>query len=356
MPYALQRDTRPMPFAVPDLHAWELDALPKPEADAILASVERGLQRTFGPGARLQHTPSGTGIGLMRLALPENHQYPPITPVEQERIRQWTFLQRWQDFQPGTGYELDRRLAWLAAAGTVPVSLDSKVQHDNEPTFAGYREGRYRVEVTVPQGWEHIGLAPGPHDGQRDRRYPNMPGESWETWLTNVEVALLVKHQWPFVIRERVLFAPEGPGTRPLSTWAKKLAGLIEATEAHPSYHTTTGHAVRNALRAVALQGIGGLYRGDGKDTMWIDPDSGEMVYEEARTPNARTASIYHPEWFSAIVARCRVSVTTAALAFPYQDILAIHTDAVITHTPHTLQDTGKVGAYRMKEMVTINA
>ncbi len=368
----LRRDTAPMPGQSPTYGEIEGRKWFGPYAASAgptaWAQLQKWCARTF-PGCHLLRTPVQTALALAEHSLPwapggAPYEYQVIDKHVQALIAEHCShgQHRYEDCGP-SGKAIaqivcyDARVSHAAHLRHLPVILrPDDLVHDEKPEYIPFRRGFYRVEITVPRGWKHIGLVPASVPG-----YPSKPGFQFESWLSWQEVRLLTEHNWPYIIRERILFASDGPGTDPLREFHERLTASLERLEALP--RTDVTQALRAALRAIALHLIGNLARGSSENPQIYESlddlpddlspiatvtheDQGYVVREK-RPLDLYHARWYRPEWACSIWADTRVAVTRHALKVPRQELIVIDGDALYLTADPAWPDTGKIGCYR---------
>lgn len=399
-----RRDTR----SDPEMAAWfDVDAEDYDEAAAarVLSYVEKEIVRKHG--ASMRRTPAGAGMSLLEHMLPDRHCWYTL-PDEEQRVIRMNLTQACVQHiaQPGEidmVLSYDARAAYMSCCRHVPVFFNHIAvpgylggaghfyQHDNRNTYAGFVLGFYRVHVTVPTNWQHVGLVPKKRPGFLYADYPRSPGEEWETWIDGAEIALLKTYEWPFAIRERILFPHEiakyqekaSANTRcvrlgndrrydPLCNWITELNGHIERIGDTPA--TKERRYLRQAVRAMALHTIGSLYSRGAPVSVNVRPgepvpdqvptwaemgmaDTGDTIYtwREGHTGIAKRWD--HPEMTAHIWGKWRARMLKKALKVPISQLLHLATDAIYTSAPLPSQeasdpfyDDGKVGSFRIKD------
>ena len=349
-----------MPRHDPDLAAWfsaeRVHDRGVLDCKAAAALIEQWQKHHF-PKAAMQRTPTLFGRCLLTHgALPEKVHYEQVPEKTAKWIEGTVALpHRFELLKKkyaGPLYEHDARVAFLAHCRHVPVYFKDQMVFDDIPEFVPRRQGWYRATVTVPTPWAHIGLVPAEKitiGQQATYRYPRIPGETFTYWFHESEIELLLEHRWPFKILNRLLFAPEQKGVRgldPLRLWQEKLSTAIMEAE------DREWKLFRDGIRAAALRTIG-TFKSNGRGQPETIFNGDEWVDVPAHKPNQWSMRFYHPEWWAAIVARTRVSATRFALSVPFDKIVSIRGDAVVTTEPiaQGLQDDGKVGSYRLKSV-----
>lgn len=325
-------------------------------------------------GLPMLATPSSWGRDLWLRSIPHGVEYPTLPDELQQLVRSTSGQGRWQSPDragtelavqgptvPGLfGYDLRFGYgAMLTGLGVGPWT------HDGRPDFDPWQRGRYRVRFTVPTAWVHVGLLPVTDATAERWSYPNVPGSTWETWADGAELRIAQAHGWRFDVLERIV----GTEGRPLDLFARRLldvrARLLQAV-ADGGADRATATLAAAAARTVLLHTIGGLQGAPHRvtrslpehhtgelpaDAQGLHLDGGSWVWHEVR-PSA-WAETSHPEWSSAVWARCRARMLdhrgTGALHVPYRDVLAVHSDALYLTGPAPWSDDGQVGTLRLE-------
>jgi hypothetical protein len=352
----LRQDKRPWPRQAPDVSGWfdkYKEKYTQAEAEAVLAQVERWAQKHFGTHITMQLKPIGFGRQLLLNVLPDHVHYAQVPDAVGKSIHGMASVpHRIEAFQGATkAYEHDARLAFLSFARRVPVYLADDFIYDTGSDYVPGREAWYRVDVTVPTGWDRIGLVPSRQidsGEQSTYEYPNAPGTEFNYLLHASEVRLLREYQWPHAIRRRAIFADKDRHEAdPLRKWQEILARAIEGADAD----RRRWGLLRIALANIARHTIGGfLMNGKGNHGKIFDLESHLFVDDKAAPIFGTQLRYYMPHWNAAITARARVATTKLALSVPRAQLVKIVGDAVFTTVPIPgLCDNGKVGCYRLK-------
>ncbi|MGW2541635.1 hypothetical protein ACWC5I_12355, partial [Kitasatospora sp. NPDC001574] len=166
--------------------------------------------------------------------------------------------------------EYDRTFAyakhlWKSPVGT-PVRITARAfaaMTQAEQTKALMRCSHWNIRVTVPQGWEHVGLLPAPVTGERAWVYPSEPGATFTTWAGGAEVHLaLSNHLMPW--RVEILGGLVWEDGDPLDSWGKHLkaawADLTNLSRIHgDERQRQAAYLASRAVRSVLLFGLGGF-------------------------------------------------------------------------------------------------
>ncbi|GAA1236728.1 Mucin-19 [Kitasatospora nipponensis] len=232
----------------------------------------------------------------------------------------------------------------------------------------------WHVRVTVPAGWEHVGLLPAPVPGERAWEYPATGGATFTTWAGGAEVHLaLTNHLMPW--RIEVLDGLVWEDGKPLDDWAKRLkaawADLTNLSTLHgDERQRTAAYLASRAVRSILLFGIGGFAqrpRTVGGSTPVGEPlpagveilgqDDRLVTWQRStgfsRDPNA------HPEWAARVWSGARTAllsmrmreddVMVGALHLPPASIVAFRTDAIYTTADVTWPYHGQPGEFLKK-------
>lgn len=361
------------------------------DADAeTCAAAWRGLGlaldrvRAFA-GAGLADTPATTGRALWLRTIPEGKAYPVLSDEYRELIQSTSGQGRIElrppavDQVPGFSY-LDGRFMYAALTYGMPVGEPTRWTGEQVDALdaAAFQKvirgrGRWRITVTVPEGWEHVGLFMAP-DGSGGWRYPSTPGETFTTWADGSEVwvGLTQVPSWEPVIHEGITWA-EG---KPLDTWRAHLVDVWRtASDAAAGGNVAAGLAAR-AVRSIVLYALGAFaartHNTTGScsaETPELVPDNvvpgsvtrvgDSLVWEVPGALNAWSAATAHPEWSATVWARARTRLLTGkgaegqqigALHLPADRVIAFATDALyLAGEPPAWSDDGEPGRFRVK-------
>lgn len=349
--------------------------------DEVREAMERcgeAIRRQF-PGSVMLATPATTGRELLVRSLPEGAVWPVLPPELQTLVRSTATQGRIEPLlapgRHGGLYAYDGRLMYAALTRRLP---GGRWRHGSGPLPGGrcqpkgcgscrhhggtsgeacpYRAGRYRVTFRVPPGWAHVGILPalGP-DGWS---WPSEPGTVHEGWVDGAELHLAHEHGWSVAVHEWIVWDGYDE-TGPLDSWTRLLV------TAHDKLHGNDLAAA--AVRAIILHGIGAFHgRGHlvSHHTAWVDahevpatavairPEDDGLSWHEDR--GTAWPELAHPEWSSAVWARCRARMTREALKLPREQVAAIDTDCLHLTAPATFQDNGKPGAFRLKRRMPL--
>lgn len=357
------------------------------ETDADVATCEqawRGLGQVLDQvpafaGAGLADTPATTGRALWLRTIPEGKGYPVLSDELRELIGATSGQGRIELRPAPAGVEpadftyLDGRFMYAALTWGMPVG---------EPTHwtgeaingAGARDftsairgrGRWRITVTVPDGWAHVGMF-GCQNTAGAWSYPDQPGATFTTWADGSEVWAGMENGWEPVIHEGFTFT-EG---KPLDTWRDALVGVWEQANANGS---PAARLAARAVRSILLFTLGAFATKAHPVTRSAPIDGPEpevpagvevrrvgdaLVWQEPGRLSAWTEQTAHPEWSATVWARARTRLLTGrgvgqervgALHLPPERIVAFATDALyLAGGDPGWNDDGKPGRFRVK-------
>ena len=369
--------------------------------------LRAGLQATFtiatkdDRGVPIKATPGATGIELVWRTLPAGKkneppkEYPLLSEADQSVLRSYAGQGRQEDYSltthptggvnipdtiPGL-YIADMRWAFNKALDLeMPIGELSK---DTEPYFlyrddierTGFLPCWYRVRVTVPNDWNRHGLF-GFRDETRNGQwaYPSEPGTTFETWAWDRTLALGEKHGWTIgenaavQILERWKFDATRRNEKPLVTFGKHIRTLRQEWLPEQSASRTVKALVSAMARNICIAAIGSMlgkryesYRTESDlskvaelpDTAVLTEDGKRYEWFEA---SSAAGSLSHPEWVSYIYAATRDRLfdhpTQKGIGIAHVDksvLLTVHTDSLWTTEPIGVEDTGKVGDFRVQ-------
>lgn len=336
------------------------------QADA--AYTELALAISGFAGGTLLATPATTGRDLFVRSL-GTREYPVADAQSQALIRATSGQGRIELIHhkgdlPGLA-EYDGRLmygalCWGLGSGVGSRAVDAGWGLTTAFRAEPYLRARYLVEFEIPDGWNHVGLlGVGNTDG--GWLYPRRPGARCRTWCDGSELMLLMRYGWPFRVAERLTLEsqPQGPG--PLGEWARKL------TVARERLLQVGERLAANGVRAILLHSIGAFHGAPHKvtrmapidqprlvpiDAVGLRVEGDSLVWGESRAP--AWAALCHPEWSSAIWARCRARmlhgpISTGAMNVPFGDVVAFRTDALYITRQQVWGDDGKAGRLTLR-------
>ncbi|MER7720748.1 hypothetical protein ABTX99_28030 [Streptomyces flaveolus] len=348
--------------------------------------------------AVLMGSPSQTGRDLWTRTIPQRGQHADGFPVLSEELRGLLHATAGQGRnelitpprvpeQLPALVEYDRTFAYAKHTWKSPVGAPRRI---TAATFASWSEkeqiralygcGHWHVRVTVPDGWDHVGVLPAPAPGDRAWHYPATPGSTFTTWAGGPELhtALANPHQpWKIEILDGILWE-DG---KPLDDWAKKLKDAWTNLTAQAQIHgdpqqARAAHLASRAVRAILLYGIGSfaqrprMVTGTTPSTLERDvpPDAEIIGFDDqqitwqrptgfSRDPNA------HPEWAAAIWSGARAALLSqrhrddntyvGALHTPPGSVIAFRTDALYLTQPQNWPYHHQPGDYLLRGHLT---
>ncbi|WP_435613692.1 hypothetical protein [Streptomyces sp. bgisy159] len=344
--------------------------------------------------AVLMGSPSQTGRDLWTRTIPTRGQHAEGFPVLSEELRGLLHATAGQGRnelitpprvpeQLSELVEYDRTFAYAKHTWKSPVGTPRRVTaaafaawSQKEQMRALYGCGHWQVRVTVPDGWDHVGLLPAPAPGDRAWHYPAAPGTTFTTWAGGPELHTALTNPiqpWKIEILDGILWE-DG---KPLDDWAKKLKETWTnlSAQAHfqgDAQQARAAHLASRAVRSILLYGIGSFAqrprmvtgttprsaeRDVPADAEIIGFDDELITWQKptgfARDPNA------HPEWAAAIWSGARAALLTqrhrdddtyvGALHTPPGTVVAFRTDALYLTQPRNWPYHHQPGDYLLR-------
>ncbi|GAA0699072.1 Mucin-19 [Kitasatospora atroaurantiaca] len=232
----------------------------------------------------------------------------------------------------------------------------------------------WHVRVTVPQGWEHVGLLPAPAPGERNWVYPATGGTQFTTWAGGAEVYTALSNPiapWRIEVLDGLVWE-DG---KPIDDWAKQLksawADLTNLSTVHgDERQRTAAYLASRAVRSILLFGIGGFAqrpRTVGGSTPVGEPlpagveilGQDDRVVTWQRSTGFSRDPYAHPEWAAGVWSGARAAllsmkmrednVSVGALHVPAGSVVAFRTDAVYVTADASWPYHGQPGEYLMK-------
>jgi hypothetical protein len=329
------------------------------------------LQKSFGYHAHIFPTGNLTGRSLWTLTRPNwREDFPPLPEPLQSFYRETSGQGRTEvttlpelETIPG-GFVYDMRFAYGASCEGLPAGPPEREAWPTLRPWSDddrYRRGRYHIRFRIPDDWNHIGL----FMVKRPKRdtgwiYPADPGGEYETWATNAEVALALRHGWRVEVDERITFPHTNTVPRPLDVWVKRLRKLW--------YEQADDVPVQDAVRDIVIQTIGGFHAHRRRMDDWV-PDSeprpadardihwnrakGRIEFTHWAPLPAKDLPYSHVEWSIDIWARIRCKLLDfkerGALSVPRQHVLGMRTDALYLAVDPRWEDDGAIGSFRLR-------
>ncbi|MDH6710110.1 hypothetical protein P3T27_006859 [Kitasatospora sp. MAA19] len=231
--------------------------------------------------AVLMGSPSQTGRDLWSRTIPTTGKWVGGYPVLSEELRGLLHVTGGQGRtelilpprvpeQIPALVEYDRTFAYAKHLWKSPVGMPRRItaaafaaMTEQEQTKALMSCSHWNIRVTVPQGWDHVGLLPAPVTGDRAWIYPSEPGATFTTWSGGAEVHLALSNHlmpWRIEILGGLLFE-DG---KPLDEWGKRLkaawADLTNLSKLHgDERQRQAAYLASRAVRSVLLFGLGGF-------------------------------------------------------------------------------------------------
>ncbi|MFE4515213.1 hypothetical protein ACFRMQ_13620 [Kitasatospora sp. NPDC056783] len=231
--------------------------------------------------AVLMGSPSQTGRDLWSRTIPTTGKWAGGYPVLSEELRgllhatagqgrtELILPPRVPEQLPAL-VEYDRTFAYAKHLWKSPVGTPRRVTAAAFAAMTGQEQvkalmscSHWNIKVTVPQGWNHVGLLPAPVTGDRAWTYPAEPGATFTTWAGGAEVHLaLTNHLTPW--RIEILGGLLFEDGKPLDEWGKRLkaawADLTNLSNLHADERQrTAAYLASRAVRSVLLFGLGGF-------------------------------------------------------------------------------------------------
>ncbi|WP_035791403.1 hypothetical protein [Kitasatospora mediocidica] len=277
------------PAAAPDSGATEIRSMGEwfdPDGADVITCRDafrllwQALRRHW-EDAVLMGSPSQTGRDLWSRTIPTTGKWAGGYPVLSEELRgllhatggqgrtELILPPRVPEQLPAL-VEYDRTFAYAKHLWKSPVGTPRRItaaafaaMTEQEQTKALMSCSHWNVRVTVPAGWNHVGLLPAPVTGDRAWVYPSEPGATFTTWAGGAEVHLALANHlmpWKIEIISGLLFE-DG---KPLDEWGKRLksawADLTNLSKLHgDERHRQAAYLASRAVRSVLLFGLGGF-------------------------------------------------------------------------------------------------
>ncbi|MEU8708678.1 Mucin-19 [Streptomyces sp. NPDC048565] len=353
----------------------------------------------------LMGSPSQTGRDLWSRTIPakEGAQWADGYPVMSQEIRGLLHATAGQgrtelispprvpERVPGW-YEVDRTFAyakhtWMSGVG-VPQRLSAArfaALSEKEQSNALFSPSHWQIRVTVPEGWDHVGLLPVPGGGDSPWHYPDQAGRTFTTWAGGAEVNLALRNPiqpWRIEILDGLVWQKGDP----LKDWADKLKDAWRRLRAQSELHgderqRTAAALASRAVRSILLYGIGtfaqrpqittgSIQLSTGGDVPEIPDGSRLTGMTDTHVTWERNAGFSrnqyaHPEWSAGVWSAARAALLSGpsgakdpatgkpakagALHLPAGSILAFRTDAIYSSVRPEWPYTGEPGDYLLK-------
>lgn len=357
------------------------------------------------PNAVMALTPASTGANAWALSLPKNIDLAPLSKGMADELHYTSGQHRMEHLTTGpsrcecgaclplfdadanptidTFSYVDGRFMYAGVCrelGTVPARRLRASDAADLLEYDPYARARYKVRITVPEAWAHVGLFGVKHEDVAEGwHYPNRPGTTWETWADGAEVKIGRDNGWIVEPLEAVEFTK----ARPLDTFAERMTRARERVNARTDdLDPAVRRAAAAALRSMVIQTIGNFAsRLKGRTvTVWsarevpaeyahtLQRFGDAYTYElPGREHDDRTLAFYRPELAAQVWARARARVLSAPTSTPGapggvltmdpSTLLGINGDAIYSTQVPTWAlpvtagggDDGKVGRLRLK-------
>ncbi|WP_316779563.1 Mucin-19 [Streptomyces sasae] len=297
-------------------------------------------------------------------------------------------------------FELDRTFAYARHCWSSGVGVPERMTaasfaalSEKEQSNALFSPSHWQVRVTIPEGWEHVGLLPAAAPGERSWYYPYEPGRTFTTWAGGPEISLALRNPvapWRIEVLDGLVWEKGDP----LKGWATKLREAWNYLQgwsgAHADERMRLAYRLASrAVRSILLYGIGTFAQrpkittgsvelgGDGStpeipDGAQITGITDTHVTWQRHAGFARD-QYAHPEWSAGVWSAARAAllsthqsvvtgrdektgkvkvgkgVAAGALHLPPGSVLAFRTDAIYTTVRPDWPYSGQPGDYLLK-------
>ncbi|MEU0390022.1 Mucin-19 [Streptomyces chartreusis] len=360
----------------------------------------------------LMGSPSQTGRDLWTRTIPERGRWAEGYPVLSQELRGLLHATAGQGRtelitpprvpeRVPAWYELDRTFAYARHCSVSPTGVPRRMTKaafaslsDKEKADLLYAPSHWQVRVTIPEGWDHVGLLPAPAPGERSWHYPYEPGRTFTTWVGGAEINVALRNPitpWKVEFLDGLVWEKN---QRPLQEWSTKLKSvwnhLLRWSTSHgdESMRWAFRLAAR-AVRSILLYGIGTFAQRPKITTGSVElnadgstpeiPDGARLTgITDTHVTWQRDAGFArdpyaHPEWAAAVWSAARAAllsthqsviigqdektgdvkvgkgVPAGALHLPAGSILAFRTDAIYTTERPDWPYSGQPGDYLLK-------
>lgn len=336
------------------------------------------LQTAFtdakGRPAALYPTPAQTGLGLLDMSLPRAPFQLETLPEDLRTILYANNSQGRIELltEPGganAGKEtldqvacLDGRFMYWSCLRKVP---SGQYVFDTGGYAGSEVPGFYEVTATPPVDWAHLGLLPHLDDAALSDVKTVYPRSGrFTTWATGAEVDLARTHGWGVEIHHRLIWPKPGD---PLRTFHDKILDLRSIAETLADAGDERAPLIADALRAIGLHAIGAMNHHQNwtngfaaraedvpRDAYDVrkPPTGGGFSYRQPAPESPWHLRHAHPEICGVIWGRARRKLALMSLAMPLEWQFALRTDGIWLDRDPMLSDTGKPGAWRLKEFM----
>src|SRR6266511_751169 len=252
----------------------------------------------------------------------------------------------------------------------LPVGEARRVGH-----FEPYQPGLYRVAVTIPSTWKHIGLLPmqTERNGKKAWWYPNTPGATIPVTVMEPELTLAIQQGWEIVDFYDGWAWDKG---RPLQNWARKLIEMREAiarrrdgVRAKNERQAQAFDYAYDAIREILNHTIGSLHADTFQREGVVSAATYREMIEKHGYSRVRTLetmrggkrriiypakhqdklSIFLPHISGTVWSLERAMIAKHALMCDYDHLVEIRGDAIYSTSLLDLPDNGHYGQLRRK-------
>lgn len=390
---------------------FDTEGAPPEVVRQAFVELWKGLRQKW-PDVVLMGSPSQTGRDLWSRTIPKNGRWADGYPVLSQEIRgllhatagqgrtELMTPPRMPERVPAW-YELDRTFAYARHCSISPTGVPRRMTKssfaalsDAERQDLLYMPSHWQVRVTIPEGWEHVGLLPAPAPGERSWHYPYEPGRTFVTWAGGAEINVALRNPvmpWKVEFLDGLVWEKN---QRPLQEWATKLKSVWNhllrwsTSHADESMRWAFRLAARG-VRAILLYGIGMFAQRPKMTTGSVEintdgstPEIPDGAHLTGITDTHVTWQRYggfardqyaHPEWAAAVWSAARAALLSThqsvitgrdektgdvkvgrgaaagALHLSAGSILAFRTDAIYTTQRPDWPYSGQPGDYLLK-------
>ncbi|PNE43571.1 hypothetical protein AOB60_00905 [Streptomyces noursei] len=384
-------DRKPHGIEIRSIHEW-FD--PEGADPAVVRDAFRGLWKALVEhwnDVVLMGSPAQTGRDLWTRTIPTTGRWAGGYPVLSAELRGLIHATAGQgrvelltpprvpDELPAL-IEYDRTFAYAKHCWRSPVGEPRRLTGTAFRTLADKEKEKalracshWQVRVTVPTGWDHIGLLPAPAPGERDWHYPATVGATFTTWASGPEVFTAWSRGWKIEVLDGLVWQ-EG---KPLDEWATRLKAAWAALRSRSELHgdpreRTVAYLASRAIRAILLHGVGAFAARPGMVTGTTPegeqlPDGVEILGQHdgtitwQRRSDASDERNSHPEFAMYVYGSARnallemkmrgddAPVYVGALHVPAGSVVAVRVDAIYLTEDPRWPYHGQPGEYLKK-------
>ena len=369
-----------------DVEPAELNAAFSDLQERIKAATFNGETGNY---FRLRPTPAKTGVDLLRLKFRQPQQFHKLENETRAIIMSPEFAapqHRIEVYRHGREkaseflyYDMRQAYQWAMSTAWVPIGEE---RWDNPGRFVPWEPSWFLTTWTVPQDWNHVGLAHAPgHDWARE------PGRTYTAWVCEPEARLIcmpdqraqkrdpslprVDQPWPYTIHKRISFVPYDTGrfTGKHGHLGAGKQGLRNFTDLVDGVEHGANPWIRAACRNIRYHMLGRLHPRShleeiiklselGRHKAKLENEPGVRISHltnglvkitrPGQSPDAQEA----PQLSAYIWSFTRARVTRNALHMPFEAIAGIYGDAISTVAPVEFpyaQEIADPGDFRIK-------